>query len=752
LDDGGQRGVGRPSTFRPDRRLNSTANPTGPIAVKEFVPIRACREFVRLTVAVQLFCALLPVAAFAQTSGGEELRARRATVPPKIDGLLDDELWAAEPLQLDRWMSYNPLRGEPEQQQTKVWIGFDDAAIYFAFRCYDTEPDKIRSTISRRDNVWNDDWVGVSLDSSRAGQIAYHMFVNPSGIQMDALQSTNEDTSPDWLWQSAGRVDAEGYVVEIRLPLQSIRFKGDSDVRMGMLFFRKNSRLGVSWSWPEMKPGEWVFEAHTPVAFGELQQPLLLEVLPSATVSRNRVRTGQEWQDPLTKRDLGASFKYGITSTTTLDATVNPDFSQVESDAFEVEVNQRFPIFFSEKRPFFMEGLGLFNLAGTGFDSTMRTAVHTRRIVDPSAGVKLTGTAGRYSFATLIAPDESVPDGRRNYAIGRGIRNFGDGQYVGVLVTDTEFERDYNRVIAADIALKHSDRFRWNGNVILSDSATPAGDTSTGIGGQLTYSYETRRVAVSGQVEHYSSDFRMDTAFINRVGITRGWQYQGLSFYPDEKRYPWLKRVNPFVWMTAADDRMQGGSELQVIPAIRFNFTRQGYLRLDVLRGHETFAHQRFEVGRVFADGGAQITRWLNLGGNVNAGPAVYYDAVNPFQGSRRSFNARVGLQPNANLNHNVSYTFVHFERQETGEKVFDVHVLNLRNTYQFTPQFLMRAILQYDSSRRTMLGDFLASYELVPGTVVHAGYGSLWERTDLDPYRPTARAFFFKASYLARF
>ncbi len=110
---------------------------------------------------------------------------------------------------------------------------YDDEAIYFAFRCYDTEPDKIRSTISRRDNVWNDDWVGVSLDSSRAGQIAYHMFVNPSGIQMDALQSANEDTAPDWLWQSAGRIDAEGYVVEIRLPLESIRFRGGTDVRMG---------------------------------------------------------------------------------------------------------------------------------------------------------------------------------------------------------------------------------------------------------------------------------------------------------------------------------------------------------------------------------------------------------------------------------------------------------------------------------------------------------------------------------------
>ena len=682
----------------------------------------------------------------------EGLRARHASVPPKIDGVLDDELWSDEPLQLDNWMSYHPLRGEPELQRTSVGIGYDSEAIYFAFRCYDDEPAKIRSTISRRDNVWSDDWVGVSLDSSRAGQIAYHMFVNPSGIQMDALQSSTEDTAPDWLWQSAGKVDAEGYVVEIRLPLQSIRFRGGDDVRMNMLFFRRNSRLGISWSWPEMKPGEWVFEAHAPVAFGSLKQPLLLEVIPSATYSHNQVRAAGAWQDSRQQGDFGASLKYGITSTVTLDATVNPDFSQVESDAFEVEVNQRYPIFFSEKRPFFMEGLGLFNLAGTGFDSTMRTAVHTRRIVDPSAGVKLTGTAGRYTFATLLAPDESVPDGRKMYAIGRGTRNFGDGQYAGVLMTDTEFQRDYNRVIAADISLKHGDRFRWNGNMIVSESASELSDSATGFGGQLTYSYDTRRVAVSGQLEHYSTDFRMDTAFINRVGLTRGWQYQGLSFYPDEKRYPWLKRVNPFVWATAADDRIQGGTELEVIPGIRFNFTRQGYLRLDMSRGHETFAHERFEVGRVMADGGAQFTNWLSLGGNVNTGPSVFYDEVDPFQGQRRALSARVGLQPNAKLNHNFSYTFVHFERRDTGEKVYDVYVVNLRNTYQFTPQFLMRAIVQYDSSRRQVLGDFLASYELVPGTVVHAGYGSLWERLDVDPYRPTARAFFFKASYLARF
>lgn len=704
--------------------------------------------------AVTAGAAAQPVVAAPAGSGA--LRARLATTPPRIDGVLDDELWSAAPLQLDRWMSYNPLRGEPERQRTDVWVAYDRDAIYFAFRCHDAEPDKIRTTISRRDQVWNDDWVGVSLDSSRAGQVAYHMFVNPSGIQMDALQTTNEDTAPDWVWQSAGRVDRDGYTVEIRLPLESIRFKGGPDVGMNMLFYRRNSRLGLSWSWPEMKPGQWVFEAHRPVAFGEMKQPLLLEVIPSATLSRHQARaTADTWATARSRGDFGASVKYGVTSSVTLDATINPDFSQVESDAFEVEVNNRFPVFFSEKRPFFMEGMGLFNLAGTGNDGSMRTAVHTRRIVDPLAGLKLTGTAGRYTFAALSAPDASADpagDGHRFYTIGRGMYNIAPGQHVGVLVTDTEYRADHNRVVAADIALRHGSRFRWNANMILTDSATPSGGTAGGNGGQVTYNWETRRYGVSGQVEHFSRDFRMDTAFINRVGMTRTWQYAAVNFYPDQKKYPWIRRVNPFVWVAAAEDRVQGGDDLFVLPALRFNFTRQGALRVDYGTGHETFAGRRFETGRVMVDGGAQILRWLNVGANVNKGPGIFYDPRAPFQGRRHSVFLRGTVQPNPRLNHSLSYNFQHFERADTGATVYDVHIVNLRNTYQFTPRFLVRAITQYDSARRRIPGDFLGSYELVPGSVIHAGYGALWERPDVDPYRTTARAFFFKASYLARF
>jgi len=698
-----------------------------------------------------LVCSQIPRSANAQAVATPELHAVRATTPPKVDGVLDDAAWAHEPMPLDPWVSYNPLRGEPARQRTNVWITYDDQAIYFAFRCFDEQPDKIRTTITRRDNMGNDDWVAISLDSTRAGQTAYHLFVNPSGIQMDALNTgRNEDMAPDFVWQSAGHVDDQGYVVEMRIPLQTIRFRGGDDVKMGVLFMRHNSRMGVSWSWPAMLPGQWVFESHAPLVFGELHQPRVLEVIPSTTVSRDQTRDAtNSWSSATSTADIGGSVKYGITSTVTLEATGNPDFSQVESDAFQVEVNQRFPVFYDEKRPFFMEGLGVFNLAGQGGDASMQKSVHTRRIVDPDAGLKLTGTAGRQTFAVLSAADASAAGSDRLFTIGRALRNYGNGQYIGALVTDTEHGAEYNRVAAADATFRHGQNFTWNAALLHSDSQGADGLTNSGTGGQAKATYNTRRLLIMNFVEHFDRGFQMDTAFLNRVGVTRTWNYGELEFYPTGE-FGWVKRIAPFAWTTLSDDRTQGGTEFQVMPGIRFNFVRQGSLRLDFDRGHETFAHRRFKTGRLHADGRAQITRWLNVSGTLERSPAIYYDPLDPFGGTQVNRTLGLEWQPNARLAHTLSYDFVKFDRT-TGERVYRLHIINLRNTYQFNSRFFLRGIAQFDSSKRRILSDLLASYELVPGTVAHLGYGSVFESVDRQPYIPTTRALFFKVSYLAR-
>src|SRR5262249_18351689 len=159
--------------------------------------------------------------------------------------------------------------------RTEVRIAYDDRNLYFAFHCFDSEPDKIRSTISRRDTPFNDDWIAISLDSANTGQAAYHLFVNPSGIQMDALNTSasGEQFDADFVWFSAAKVMGDGYVVEMQIPLQTLRFASGDDVRMGLLMFRKISRLGVSYSWPPMPAGQWVFENHARIHFDRLVQP-----------------------------------------------------------------------------------------------------------------------------------------------------------------------------------------------------------------------------------------------------------------------------------------------------------------------------------------------------------------------------------------------------------------------------------------------------------------------------------------------
>ncbi|HSK09288.1 MAG TPA: DUF5916 domain-containing protein, partial [Vicinamibacterales bacterium] len=321
----------------------------------------ACRALWIVGLAMNLLGAGVAAASAAdqEPNARPELQSRPAARPPVIDGVLDDEAWRAASVETGDWLSYNPLHGDTIPQRTRVWITHDADSIYFAFQCDDPEPGGIRTSISRRDNIGADDWVGLSLDALGTGQLSYHLMVNPSGVQLDMLNSVagDEDSSPDYVWDSAGRRNERGYAVEIRLPLQSIRFQGGHDVRMGILFWRRISRLGVSVAWPALEPGKWVFERHAALRFDELQPRLPREVIPSSTYSRSQARAlPGRWGQADGKADLGVSAKYGITPTITLDATVNPDFSQVESDAFQVEVNQRFPTFFSEKRPFFMEG------------------------------------------------------------------------------------------------------------------------------------------------------------------------------------------------------------------------------------------------------------------------------------------------------------------------------------------------------------------------------------------------------------
>ncbi len=689
----------------------------------------------------------------------------RAAQPPRIDGDLSDEAWSDSTIVTSDWISYNPLYGTKLPQRTEAHITYDDRYLYFAFHCFDSEPDKIRTTVSRRDNAFNDDWVGLSLDSTGTAQTSYHLFVNPSGVQMDALNTpaSGERFEADLVWDSAGRITDDGYMVEIRLPLQTIRFQSGENVTMGILFWRKVSRTGISAAWPDIPPGQWVFNRHAHIVFPELKQPRLMEVLPSVTQSLNQLRSRTSaWNKATGRADVGVSVKYGITSGITLDATMNPDFSQVESDAFQVQVNQRYPIFFSEKRPFFMEGMGLFNIAGTGGDGNMVTAVHTRKIINPDWGSKVTGTQGRWTFGLLNAMDASPTDvGNRGTAvagrdklfnIGRVTYGLGQSNYFGGIVVETEHAGRSNRIAGGDFSIRYKKKQQISGTFLESRTAVMGTPERYGSSAQVSYSFSDRKYAFSTQIEHYANDFQMDTAFYSRTGFTSGWSYGEWNFYPKDTSKAWLKRFTVFGWDRHGRDQVQNGNERYSLGGIRVSFTRQGFFRIDQDWGREPWLGIRYDTGKTRAFGNVQLFRWLSLGGNLTNSRAIYYDAVSPFQGRSYSRNVNFGLQPNRHFSQTAGYTRVAFDRASTGARVYTVNIVNTRTTYQFNKRFLARALEQYDSSNKRLLTDVLASYEFVPGTVFHAGYGSLLEKDSPEGYRTTSRSLFFKASYLYRF
>lgn len=525
-------------------------------------------------------------------------------------------------------------------------------------------------------------------------------------------------------------------------------------------------------AWPALEPGKWVFDKHAALLFDHLEPRLAREVIPSATYAWSEARgAGPAWEQTANTADIGFSSRLGLTSTVTLDATVNPDFSQIESDAFQVEVNQRFPNFFSEKRPFFMQGSDIFKLAGIGNgDSSMYAAVHTRRIVDPIVGAKVTGSAGRVSFGSLLASDEAAGrqaavgepghDDNRLFNVGRVQFSLSPGSFAGAIVTDTRFSGDENRVIGADVSWRPRPSDRLTA-VVLQSWSDRRGDRDAGLAVQANYFSNSRRMTLGGQIEHYDRGFAMDTAFYNRVGFTSGWGYAEYNFYPDKTRYPWLRRVSPFAFVSAGRDRVERGDEHVAVMGTRLRFTRQGFFRFDRILGQEPWAGREFETNRWRAMGEVQLQRWISLDAQWNTGGAIFYDRESPFAGRSRTLSAGTTLQPTGRFSEQVSYTRVAFDRADTGAREYTIDILNTRTTYQFSSHLFVRGIAQYDSGQRRVLTDLLGSYELRPGTVVYAGYGALFEQRELRDgqwierqggYLGTGRGLFFKASYLHRF
>jgi hypothetical protein len=330
--------------------------------------------------------------------------------PPVIDGKLDDEVWK-NAVVLKDFYQIQPGDNIAPSKPTEVMLGHDERFLYVAFHCYD-EPDKVRANIPKRDDIFNDDYVGILFDTFNDKRKAYEFDFNPLGIQADGIwtDGMGEDFSLDVVLESKGMVTSDGYTIEAAIPFKSIRYNGGKDTLWGAHFWRRIKRFNNEldmWMPISRDISSWLAQAGHLTGFEGLSAERTLELIPSLTLSETgkrkppitaaQIAQGGRFVNEPIKFDLGLTGKYSLTPRVTLDFAINPDFAQVESDQLVVQANQRFPIFFAEKRPFFLEGIDIFN--------TQIAAVHTRAIIDPDYAVKLTGKVDRNTFGLLLASD-----------------------------------------------------------------------------------------------------------------------------------------------------------------------------------------------------------------------------------------------------------------------------------------------------------------------------------------------------------
>jgi len=683
--------------------------------------------------------------------------------PPVIDGVLDDKVWKEAPWETG-FKTWYPDYGIDMVENTKVWYAYDRENLYFAFRCYDSEPNKIKSSVTARDKIRSDDWICLNLDTFNDQQSLYALYTNPVGIQMDSRAIGDvEDVSVDIVWYSEGRIDEEGYTVEIKIPFKSIRFSHKDPVEMGVIFERHITRSSQAGTYPPLDPkqGPNFYTQTRTLIYKDVKHYKLLEILPAVTYGRNSSIDQGKLISEGDESDISLTTKYGLTSHLVLDGTVNPDFSQVEADAGQVDFNRRFALFYPEKRPFFLEGREYFNFGGASSGDPLRAIVHTRMIVDPLVGAKLTGKIGdENTLATIYALDEIPEEQQRgeyaHFAILRYKRALNQDSFIGGFYTGRELENRYNRVFGADGQIRINQSSQIGFHAFLSqNSESDQTEKDNGHALGINYYYRTRDWITNIRLHDLSDDFYTETGYVTRTGVTRFRAGIIRMLYPNSKT---LKRIdallnNQFVWDKESDQWENYNAFY-----LTFVLPRSTNIRIGYGYSTEIFLGEKFSTSGLNIHGGSQFTKQLYFMFYYNYGNKIRY-VFNPYQGRGHDATVSIAYQPSDKFHSSLSYTYSDFYRDSDDIKKFDYGIVRFRNTYQVNRYLFFRAIVEYNSFYEELMTDFLASFTYIPGTVVHIGYGSLYNTTkweddhyvDSDRFLEIKRGLFFKASYLWR-
>ena len=792
------------------------------------------------------------------------VKAVRFDTPPVIDGKLDEEVWKTAAVFRD-FYQVQPGDNIIPENKTVVMLGYDPRFLYIAFHCFD-DPTKVRANIAKRDNIFDDDYVGILFDTFNDQRRAFEFDFNPLGVQADGIwtEGMGEDFSLDLVLESKGMVTADGYTVEVAIPFKSLRYVAGKDKLWGVHFWRRTKRLNNSldmWIPLDRDKSSWLAQAGHLTGLDGLATERTLELIPSVTVSQTarRVRTfgvfpntaaaltdtGRLVNEPV-NLDFGVTGKYTLTPTVTLDFTVNPDFAQVESDQLVVTANQRFPIFFPEKRPFFLEGIDIFN--------TQIAAVHTRAIIDPDFAAKLTGKTGRNSFGLLLASDNgpgnftsdertvivsSLDDTRNRYldknaniGILRLKRDVGKSDsFVGLLSTYYRFVDRYNVLGGFD------GRFRLNKQSTFSWQAL---GTRTRRFFFFPEQGVTKDVPQNGFIYaiNYDQSGRNFGQNFSMVGRTRYYEAAvGFNRRPNTNNPNWFLRYNSdpkakgkiVGWRVYTDfnsnfDWRGRSQNFNNESQFQLRLQRQTYLGIGSDNGYDRVFESEFGPKRqpgtdcvvnntctfagednerstyyhdiyAYAESTPSKKYSFNAFVNHNSGaldfdfgagpkfprvspgalaaaeardsgvcnqvplPPVCRAPQDPGPGSFWHFDGGVTYLPTAAINARLSYTKEHMRRFDSGQVAFDVNIVSLRTTYQFTRFLFARGRIDYDSTASNYKGQFLLGWTPNPGTAFYVGYNDDVNQNGYSPlsgqlepgFRRMGRTVFIKMSYLFR-
>ncbi|MEW6194199.1 MAG: sugar-binding protein [Bacteroidota bacterium] len=725
-------------------------------------------------------------ALYQKVSAQQEIRKPTAEAvkidkPFELTGKLDNPAWQkAKPVELN--FEFQPSDNTPAQQKTIAYILYDDNNIYFGFRCYDTNSKQIRANISDRDKIWQDDYVGVLIDTYGDYQKAYELFVNPFGIQGDGIATlNNEDMSVDLIWYSAASVNDEGWTAEYKIPFKNLSFPDEEDHIWPLHLIRnlpRESRIINSWMRIERNIPSIIPQSGLMTGIKNIKGGGALELLPYAIGELAGAR--ENFDDPNSKFNydplvgrVGGGIKYSPGPNFSLEAVINPDFSQIESDADQIDVNTTFALYYDEKRPFFL----------TGNDLLETPMYYSRSINNPLAAGRITGKAGNLSFLYLSAYDRNtiivVPGEERSNTvstnlnslanIGRLRYDFGDEIYIGALLLGRNFEDAHNYLVGFDWNYKFWENWYFSGEGFLTQTkeiddvnlfgnsrefantghtAAFDGEDYTGNGLHLYLSHTEQSYDFDIEINTISPTFQTYNGLFSQVGYNEINIDNEFSFYPDSS---FIDRWEMEVFGGAKFNFDGIRKDFYIAPSIYFLMKGQTEFNLSYLVvNNEIFNGTYFKnINRIQFYASTRPISELSFYINGSVGKFIYRTS-NPKMGYGHNFYTGFTLKPSSKVNISFDYSRARLSDDNTKELFYDGNIYRLISIYQFTSEMFIRLITQYNSFGRSFNVYPLFSYKLNAFTTFYLGATADYlDYNDEIGIRNIQQQYFLKVQYL---